>query len=119
MNTKIKEKSGTFALNKCEPVHRWYSYVEGYSSCLITEELNRLLEINPNISAVYDPFCGTGTTALVASCKGINSYYSESNPFMQKVIETKINNVRMIVKQNKVFKLIDYISLISKCKTNH
>lgn len=119
MNTKIKEKGGTFALNKCEPVHRWYSYVEGYSSCLITEELNRLLEINPNISAVYDPFCGTGTTALVASCKGINSYYSESNPFMQKVIETKINNVRMLVKQNKVSKLIDYIGLISKCKTNH
>lgn len=119
MNAKIKEKGGTFALNKCEPVHRWYSYVEGYSSCLITEELNKLLDINPNIAAVYDPFCGTGTTALVASCKGINSYYSESNPFMQKVIETKTNGVRVLVQHNKVYKLIDYIDLISKCKINH
>lgn len=91
---KIKKQGGTFILNKYEPIHRWYSYIEGYSSCLISAEFQKLLTINPNIKTVYDPFCGTGTTALVASQKNILSYYSESNPFMRSVIETKINLVR-------------------------
>ena len=83
MNTLVREKGGTFLLNKTEPIHRWYSYVEGYSSCLVTEELKKLLTLNPKIKTIYDPFCGTGTTALVASTHGIKSFYSESNPFMQ------------------------------------
>lgn len=95
MNALIKEKGGTFSLNKSEPIHRWYPYVEGYSSCLIAEELKKFLVLKPNIETIYDPFCGTGTTSLVASTYGIESFYSESNPFMQTVIETKVNVVRM------------------------
>ena len=49
MNALIREKGGTFSLNKTEPIHRWYSYVEGYSSCLIAEELKTLLALKPNI----------------------------------------------------------------------
>ncbi len=116
MNNLVKEKGGTFSLNKSEPIHRWYSYVEGYSSCLITEELDRLISMNPHIKAVYDPFCGTGTTALVASSQGLDSYYSESNPFMQKVIETKINGVRLLYRNNTISKLEKYLELIPKCK---
>ena len=116
MNNLVKEKGGTFSLNKSEPIHRWYSYVEGYSSCLITEELNRLISMNPYIQAVYDPFCGTGTTALVASCQGLDSYYSESNPFMQKVIETKINGVRLLYRNETISQLEKYLELIPKCK---
>ena len=41
MNALIKEIGGTFSLNKSEPIHRWYPYVEGYSSCLIAEELKK------------------------------------------------------------------------------
>ena len=63
MNALIKEKGGTFLLNKTEPIHRWYSYVEGYASCLIAEELKKHLALNPNIETIYDPFCGTGTTS--------------------------------------------------------
>jgi hypothetical protein len=111
MNALIKEKGGTFSLNKNEPIHRWYSYVEGYSSCLIIEELNRLLTLNPNINTIYDPFCGTGTTALVASAHNIKSFYSESNPFMQTVIETKINRVRELNEFEILAKLNNYISL--------
>lgn len=111
MNALIKEKGGTFSLNKNEPIHRWYSYIEGYSSCLITEELNRLLTLNPNINTVYDPFCGTGTTALVSSTHNIRSFYSESNPFMQKVIETKINRVRELNEFEILAKLNNYILL--------
>ena len=89
-----KAAAGTFILNKGESIHRWYSYLEGYSSCLIDD---LICEIGKDkIKSVYDPFCGTGTTALVASKYGIVSYYSETNPFMRMVIETKINCVKRL-----------------------
>lgn len=92
--SKIKGAAGTFMLNKGEPIHRWYSYLEGYSSCLIDALIQEVGA--ENINTIYDPFCGTGTTALVASKYGIMSYYSETNPFMQKVIEAKINRVKSL-----------------------
>lgn len=116
MNALIREKGGTFSLNKTEPIHRWYSYVEGYSSCLIAEELKTLLAIKPNIKTIYDPFCGTGTTALVASTYGINSFYSESNPFMQTVIETKINEVKKMNDDLVSALLIEYLALVNDIK---
>lgn len=112
MNTLVREKGGTFLLNKTEPIHRWYSYVEGYSSCLVTEELKKLLTLNPKIKTIYDPFCGTGTTALVASTHGIKSFYSESNPFMQTVIETKINGVQKLDVNVASAKLLDYLTIV-------
>ena len=93
-NNYSKAAAGTFALNKKESIHRWYSYLEGYSSVLI-DDLFQELNID-SIKSVYDPFCGTGTTALVASKYGINSYYTETNPFMRMVIEAKINCVKRI-----------------------
>lgn len=89
-----KAAAGTFTLNKNERIHRWYSYLEGYSSCLI-EDLIKEVGVD-KIQTIYDPFCGTGTTSLVASKYGIASYYSETNPFMQKVIEAKVNSVRRL-----------------------
>lgn len=114
MNTLIRKKSGTFLLNKCEPIHRWYSYIEGYSSCLISDEMNRFLSLNPEIKSIYDPFCGTGTTSLVASEHNIESFYSESNPFMQTVIETKINCVREMDELEVISSLYNYIDLVKK-----
>ena len=89
-----KAAAATFTLNKEKPIHRWYPYLEGYSSCLIDDIV---MEIGPeNIQAICDPFCGTGTTSLVASSHGIKSYYCETNPFMQQVIEAKINSVKRL-----------------------
>lgn len=89
-----KAAAGTFKLNKGEAIHRWYSYLEGYSSCLINDIIE---EIGVDkINCIYDPFCGTGTTSLVASSYGIKSYYSETNPFMQTVIEAKVNRVKRL-----------------------
>ena len=93
-----------------------FVYVEGYSSCLIAEELKKFLVLKPNIETIYDPFCGTGTTSLVASTYGIESFYSESNPFMQTVIETKVNVVRMLDVNIAIPKLLEYRALIRTIK---
>lgn len=116
MNAVIREKGGTFLLNKTEPIHRWYSYIEGYSSCLIDEELKTLLALKPNIETIYDPFCGTGTTSLVASAYGIKSFYSESNPFMQTVIETKVNGMHKLDADTASTKMIENLALINELK---
>lgn len=91
---------GTFKDNKQEPFHRWYNYLEGYSFKLVDNEIRNLTK--GHIKAVYDPFCGTGTTALVASTFGLESYYCESNPFMREVIEAKINCVKEL-EDSKIF----------------
>lgn len=95
MDVKTKKKAGTFQLNKLEPIHCWYSYVEGYSSCLVSDQLDALA--GESIHTVYDPFGGTGTTPLVAVQRGLHAYYSETNPFMLKVIDTKINCVKRLI----------------------
>lgn len=86
-----KKLSGTFVMNRAEPIHRWYGYIEGYSSALVEDELDKLYD--RNIETIYDPFGGTGTTLLSASQRNITPYYSETNPFMNSVAQTKINDV--------------------------
>lgn len=93
---KITKLGGTFLLNKKQPIFRWYKYDEGYSGELIKREF-----LNLNLDKdflIYDPFGGSGTTMLVASQLGKKSLYSETNPFMRFVVETKINRVYDICK---------------------
>jgi tRNA G10 N-methylase Trm11 len=66
-----------------------------YSYCFLDKILVYLKF--DKIDTVYDPFCGTGTTPLVATQRGLLTYYSESNPFMVTVIQAKINSVKRLV----------------------
>lgn len=91
MAAKIKQLSGTFALNKSEPIHRWYPYIEGFSSSLVRDELDKIQE---GVSSLYDPFGGCGTAPLTAAQRGIKSFYSETNPFMAYLCDVKINVVK-------------------------
>jgi len=85
-----KMKALSFKESKLMPVHRWYPYVEGFSASWLQEQLQPLRKS----SVIYDPFGGSGTTPFEASRLGIKSYYSEINPFMRFVTDTKINAAR-------------------------
>ena len=102
---------GTFVLNKKEPIHRWYKYDEGYSSEFIYKEIENL-PFTPK--TLFEPFAGSGTTPLVASSLGIKSFYTEMNPFMRFVTNTKINVARNTInKKETVLKtLIDFSKMI-------
>jgi DNA modification methylase len=78
----------TFRDSKRSAFHRWYPYVQGFSAEYVREVLTRF---GP-CAHIYDPFGGAGTTQLEASIQGIVSSYSEINPFMRFVAETKINS---------------------------
>lgn len=79
----------TFREGKSLPIHRWYKYVEGFSPGYVRRMLTNT---KPNIRSVYDPFGGCGTTQLEASMLGIPSFFSEINPFLAFVANTKVNS---------------------------
>ena len=119
MTTAQKKKAGTFSLNKQEPIHSWYSYIEGYSSCLVQNELQVLQRKGETIRTIYDPFGGTGTTPLAAVQKGIAAYYSESNPFMQFVIHTKTNGINAWHEKFHLNDLLEYIGITANLTASH
>jgi DNA modification methylase len=83
-----KDIGVTFQDSKSMEVHRWYPYVEGFSAKYVEE---KILE-NGVLENIYDPFGGSGTTQLAATKLGINSFYSEVNPFMSFIAEAKVKD---------------------------
>lgn len=76
----------TFRGGRGSPLHEWYPYLEGYSPEFVS---NIIETFAPEARDILDPFCGSGTTALVAALRGGCGYYSEVNPVCQHVIEAK------------------------------
>lgn len=92
---------GTFTPNKIESVHRWYPYLEGFSSTFV-EDITSRWAAGP-VNTIYDPFGGTGTALTVAAVHGIKGLFSEINPFMRHVIECKTNVLsRVALKSDEV-----------------
>jgi len=87
-NGKIKEQDVTFAGSKTIPFQRWYPYIEGYSPDFV----NSLIDYYKlkDSQCIYDPFAGTGTTLFAADSLGIKTIYTEINPLLQYLIQTKI-----------------------------
>ena len=105
---------GTFAPNKFESVHRWYPYVEGFSSEFVASLLEEFGEAG---QTVHDPFAGTGTTVCVALDMEMNSTYCEINPFMRLVIEAKTRAVRSAIED--LHGLSEYFDwIIADAKSN-
>jgi len=91
----------TFRESKHQGPHGWYPYVEGFSATYVRDALLRFDRIP---RAVYDPFGGSGTTQLTAALLGVTSFFSEVNPFMSFVAETKVNSSAWAVRNPDVFR---------------
>lgn len=75
----------TFQYNHKRGRHGWLRLTPAYSIKLVDEILND----NPSVSQVLDPFSGTGTTGLVCSTRGINCDLLEVNPFLVWLAQVK------------------------------
>jgi len=103
---------GTFFPNHKVAVHRWYPYIEGFSSDFVSRLFSEFSL--PNY-IFYDPFAGTGTAISVATDHGMKAFYSEINPFMQLVIESKTNILRKIaIRKHDIEKYFDEIEYYSR-----
>ncbi len=84
------KKLVNFSTNKKIPIHRWYDYKHGYSHELIAAILK---DTNPDKKLyVLDPFCGVGTTNLVAKEMGYSSIGIDINPMAYFAAKVKIDN---------------------------
>lgn len=82
----------TFRGGKGSPLHDWYPYLEGYSPDFVNSIIDRF---TAEATSILDPFCGSGTTALVSALRGRRGLFSEVNPLCRFVIEAKLLAVRL------------------------
>jgi len=94
----FQTKDVTFGNSKDVPFQRWYPYIEGYSPSFVNALIDKYC---PNASLIYEPFAGTGTTLFSADQKGISTVYSEVNPLLQVLIETKIAVMKLSPSKRK------------------
>jgi len=76
-----------FGNNRKEPFHRWYLFVEGFSSKFIASIID---ELDYLPSFCLDPFAGSGTTPIACQQLGIKCYSFEINPFLFDLTKVKL-----------------------------
>jgi DNA modification methylase len=114
-DSKRKGVGITFSDSKRKGIFGWYPYVEGFDANYIRDII---LRDNPTPKSIYDPFGGSGTVQLACSFLNIPSFYSELNPFMAFVAETKIKSSLWARKNLKITERI-LNSFIETVKDGH
>jgi tRNA G10 N-methylase Trm11 len=105
----MTKKDVTFVKSKDTPFQRWYPYIEGYSTDFV-KSLIKNFDIKDSL--IYEPFAGTGTTLFAADDEGLSTVYSEVNPLLQYLIQTKTRVLKAKEAQRK--KLSDNLNDISQ-----
>lgn len=78
----------SFKGNRKHSRYGWLRLTPAYSLQLIGEIIDEGTKGNPN-AFVLDPFCGTGTTALVCAEKGLSCDTTDINPFLVWLAKVK------------------------------
>lgn len=82
--TRLGAQAATFRAARSLPVHRWFPWIEGFS-----EEIPLLAIERHGPGIVYDPFLGSGTTAVTSILRGVDAAGAEINPFLRFVVRCK------------------------------
>lgn len=77
-----------FSQNAVVPYHQWFRYREGFSAELIQKLIKE--SGARNNEAIIDPFCGSGTTNVVAAAEGYNTVGLDVNPMSAFITNAKI-----------------------------
>ncbi|MBE3128326.1 MAG: DNA adenine methylase, partial [Actinobacteria bacterium] len=93
-----------FRNNKNEPIHRWYPFVEGFSSNFVKSIID---EVDYTPSCCFDPFAGSGTTPLACQQLDIKCYSFEVNPFLFDLMKVKLNKGYDEQKLENIIRRID------------
>lgn len=125
--TCIEKKSSNlvnFKENNNVPKHSWLKYKEGYSSLLVENIIiNNLFDKS---KAILDPFCGVGTTNLVAQKNGLESIGFDINPIaiLASTVKThyysaaEIKQINLFIKSPITAKPFVYIELPKVLKSS-
>jgi hypothetical protein len=82
--------------NKSKPIHKWFTYKEGFSSELLTWVCQMVGVELDNLEALLDPYVGVATSLLSAQLNyrgnsDLQLVGVERNPFVSFVARTKLN----------------------------
>lgn len=101
-----------FSTNATVPYHQWFKYREGFAGELITE----LISMSGALpgECIVDPFCGSGTTNVVAILNGYNTLGLDVNPMSAFIANAKINHYRCD-DINAVKKYLQQLSTFKDC----
>jgi hypothetical protein len=75
----------TFKENIKHGRHGWLRLTPAYSIKIVQQ----ILDDNPSIQTILDPFAGTGTTGIVGGMRGLQCDLWDINPFLVWLIRTK------------------------------
>ena len=79
-----------FSANVQVPYHQWFRYREGFAAELI-QELIKMSGANSG-EVIIDPFCGSGTTNVVAAMEGYPTLGLDVNPMSAFITNAKIDH---------------------------
>ena len=102
-----------FHTNKEIPIHSWFDYKQGYARNLISQILDKV-KLKED-SYVFDPFCGVGTTNLVAKEYGYDSIGIDINPIAYFASKVKLDNYSLN-ETNQIRSLLDSFYSSTKWK---
>ncbi len=94
----------TFRDSSRAPLHSWFPYLEGYSPRFVEGVRYQYLR---DAKRILEPFAGSGTTPIVLGQAGVECAYSEANPAMAFIVQTKLSVLMLTAIQRQ--------SLASKC----
>jgi hypothetical protein len=77
--------------NRKAIVHRWFPFLVGFSNTLVKETVSHFNKDKCDYT-VFDPFMGSGTTAIACKELGVNVVGNETNEFLYNVCQAKINS---------------------------
>lgn len=97
-DSETRDQDVTFQTAKFESIHRWFPYLEGFAEKFIEDILNG---IKSKPKTIYEPFAGSGTLPVFGLTNGIDIYYSEVNPFLQNLIQTKIQIIELNIEDRQ------------------
>jgi DNA modification methylase len=103
-----------FKKNKVYPKHNWFDYKHGYSEDLVSSILKK--NILSKKLYVLDPFCGVGTTNLVAQKLGYKSLGFDVSPLAVLAARTKTYNYSNLELRN-LARHIKNVTLKKQAKT--
>lgn len=79
-----------FSTNASVPYHQWFKYREGFASELITELISMSGALEGE--CIIDPFCGSGTTNVVAILNGYDTLGLDVNPMSAFIANAKVDH---------------------------
>ncbi|MDR0906886.1 MAG: site-specific DNA-methyltransferase [Oscillospiraceae bacterium] len=110
VTSDFNRQSVSYQLSKNNRLHRWLKYKEGFSADLV-EQLMDEMNIGRG-STVLDPFLGSGTTALVAQMRGINSIGFDILPMSEIAIYAKTKVALYNISELKNF--VSFVSMLNR-----